>query len=201
MSWTTIDIKNAVLRISAACDNSKDFLCEADSKLGDGDLGITMQKGWHQIAIDSEKWDTNISTVFIQMAKSLQSACASSYGTLLATGFMAMAKYCKSESLKVLEAQHISPLLKSSYVAMMHRGKGELGQKSVLDVLAALENTFEDLSDNKNLKMKAQHTIKQTLNEFSTKPNLLGRARMFNDKSIGIDDPGMLAIQVIVDAI
>lgn len=44
-------------------------------------------------------------------------------------------------------------------------------------------------------------SIDNTLTEFRQKPNLLGRARMFPEKSIGLDDPGMLAIKVIVEAI
>lgn len=42
----TIDmLKQGVERIATACEQSQSMLCEADSLLGDGDLGITMQKG------------------------------------------------------------------------------------------------------------------------------------------------------------
>lgn len=41
----TIDmLKQGVERIATACEQSQSMLCEADSLLGDGDLGITMQK-------------------------------------------------------------------------------------------------------------------------------------------------------------
>ncbi|NHW60245.1 dihydroxyacetone kinase subunit L, partial [Escherichia coli] len=51
------------------------------------------------------------------------------------------------------------------------------------------------------LKTTALQSIDSTLDEYRQKPNLLGRARMFPEKSIGLDDPGMLAIKVIVEAI
>lgn len=201
MIWTTKELKAAVIRISAACEDAKPFLCDADSKLGDGDLGVTMEKGWKQIVQDSESWDENISKNFFQMSKSLQTACASSFGTLLATGFMAIAKYCKTQSLNTLQAKDISPIITEAYLAMIHRGKGELGQKSVLDILHNLACTFEHITDVEDLKIAAQKSVTSSLDDFRNKPNLLGRARMFPEKSIGLDDPGMLAIKVIVDAI
>ncbi|HID8150162.1 TPA: hypothetical protein ACXIF0_002479 [Proteus mirabilis] len=49
MTNITLDnIKLAVQRIAIACEQSQNRLCEADSQLGDGDLGVTMQKGWRQ---------------------------------------------------------------------------------------------------------------------------------------------------------
>lgn len=93
----TIDmLKQGVERIATACEQSQSMLCEADSLLGDGDLGITMQKGWRQIADDAQDWPEDLSKVLFQCSKSLQKAGASSFGTLQATAFMAMAKYCLS---------------------------------------------------------------------------------------------------------
>jgi dihydroxyacetone kinase-like protein len=39
------------------------------------------------------------------------------------------------------------------------------------------------------------------LNTYRDRPSKLGRARMFGDKSIGLDDPGMLALRRVVDAL
>lgn len=50
----------------------------------------------------------------------------------------------------------------------------------------------------KNVRLKAAG---EALEAFRDKPNRIGRARMFADKSIGIDDPGMVALQRMVDAI
>ncbi len=49
-TFTVNDLKLASRRIAAACQQSQEMLCEADSRLGDGDLGLTMDKGWRQIA-------------------------------------------------------------------------------------------------------------------------------------------------------
>jgi hypothetical protein len=36
------------------------------------------------------------------------------------------------------------------------------------------------------------------LAEFRNRPSAMGRARMFAEKSVGLDDPGMLALAEIV---
>ncbi|MBG3013571.1 dihydroxyacetone kinase subunit L [Proteus mirabilis] len=200
MNITLEMLKQAVNRIAIACEQFQPMLCEADSRLGDGDLGITMQKGWRQIADDSQDWPDDLSKALFQCSKSLQKACASSFGTLQATAFMAMAKYCKENQLQEISSSDISPLLTVAYQSMMARGKGELGQKSVLDILYHLSEALKPLAID-DLKIAALQSIESTLNEFRQKPNLLGRARMFPEKSIGLDDPGMLAIKVIVEAI
>ncbi|MBI6527865.1 dihydroxyacetone kinase subunit L [Proteus vulgaris] len=201
MNITLDMLKQAVARIATACEQSQSMLCEADSRLGDGDLGITMQKGWRQIADDAQDWPDDLSKSLFQCSKSLQKACASSFGTLQATAFMAMAKYCKENQLQEITPTDISPLLTVAYQSMMTRGKGELGQKSVLDIIYQLAEALKPILSLSELKTVALQSIDNTLNEFRQKPNLLGRARMFPEKSIGLDDPGMLAIKVIVEAI
>ncbi|QPN91476.1 dihydroxyacetone kinase subunit L [Proteus vulgaris] len=201
MNITLEMLKQAVVRIAIACEQSQSMLCEADSRLGDGDLGITMQKGWRQISDDAQDWPDDLSKSLFQCSKSLQKACASSFGTLQATAFMAMAKYCKENQLQEISPSDIPPLLTVAYQSMMARGKGELGQKSVLDIIYQLSEALKPVLSRSELKVAALQSIDNTLNEFRQKPNLLGRARMFPEKSIGLDDPGMLAIQVIVKAI
>lgn len=201
MNITLEMLKQAVVRIAIACEQSQSMLCEADSRLGDSDLGITMQKGWRQISDDAQDWPDDLSKSLFQCSKSLQKACASSFGTLQATAFMAMAKYCKENQLQEISPSDIPPLLTVAYQSMMARGKGELGQKSVLDIIYQLSEALKPVLSRSELKVAALQSIDNTLNEFRQKPNLLGRARMFPEKSIGLDDPGMLAIQVIVKAI
>ena len=75
MTNITLDnIKLAVQRIAIACEQSQNRLCEADSQLGDGDLGVTMQKGWRQIANDAQDWPDDLSKALFQCSKSLQKA-------------------------------------------------------------------------------------------------------------------------------
>ncbi len=43
--------------------------------------------------------------------------------------------------------------------------------------------------------------VSESLDHFRDKPCQLGRARIFAEKSVGLDDPGMVAFQRILDSI
>jgi dihydroxyacetone kinase-like protein len=47
----------------------------------------------------------------------------------------------------------------------------------------------------------ASDAARAALDAFRDKPNRIGRARMFADKTIGMDDPGMVALLRMVDAL
>jgi dihydroxyacetone kinase-like protein len=78
---------------------------------------------------------------------------------------------------------------------MMERGKGSLGDKSVLDVLDAVATATDGMDDPAAMRAAAVAAADGAMAEFRDKPNRLGRARMFAEKSVGMDDPGMRALQ------
>jgi dihydroxyacetone kinase-like protein len=77
----------------------------------------------------------------------------------------------------------------------MERGKGALGDKSVLDILDAVAKATDGMNDPQAMARAATAAADAAMDEFRTKPNRLGRARMFAEKSVGMDDPGMRAFQ------
>ena len=47
----------------------------------------------------------------------------------------------------------------------------------------------------------ARKAVSESLDHFRDKPCQLSRARIFAEKSVGLDDPGMVAFQRILDSI
>ena len=84
---------------------------------------------------------------------------------------------------------------------MMARGRGSLGDKSLLDVVDAVAAAAEGLETPEELLAAADKATDEALAAFRDQPNKLGRARMFGDKSVGLDDPGMLAFRRLLDAL
>ena len=82
---------------------------------------------------------------------------------------------------------------------MQHRGKAKLGQKTVLDPLSAAQKKLE--SDPETGLLDLIEVVQQTIDEFRDKPCQIGRARIFQDKSIGLDDPGMVAFKRLLEGI
>ena len=198
-AFTTADLRHAAARIAVAAEAAAAELNVADGQLGDGDLGITVSKGWAEIAAGAGAMPDDVGMAFLDCAKAFQRVSSSSYGTLTATAFMAAAKACKGRT-EVPYAE-VSGLLATARDAMMARGKGALGDKTVLDAVDAISAATDGQSDPAALLAAADRAMTETLDAFRGRENRLGRARMFGDKSRGLDDPGMLALRRVIDGL
>jgi dihydroxyacetone kinase-like protein len=197
MAWvTTADLAAALKRIAASMQDKADELNAADGALGDGDLGITVSRGFAEAAAVDLPGDFGIA--FLECSKAMQRVSASSYGTLLATAFLATAKATKGRAS--LQTTEISSLVDGALAAMMARGKGALGDKTVLDILKAIVDATLDAPP-ADLYARTLGAARKTLEDYKGKPNKLGRARMFGEASIGVYDPGQLAMVRIIEAL
>jgi len=196
---TTDSIKTAATKIAQLMEESADELNAADGLLGDGDLGITMVRGFREIIEVRDSLPDDVGMALFQCAKAFTKSSGSSYGTLLATGLMSVAK--KKKGQQEIQVEEISALLDDALDAMKQRGKAELGDKTVLDVIAASSQAAKDQSDGSSVLKAINDAVTSTIDEFRSRQSKIGRARIFSEKSIGLDDPGMLAFRKMIEAL
>ena len=196
---TTDSIKTAATKIAQLMEESADELNAADGLLGDGDLGITMVRGFREIIGVRDSLPDDVGMALFQCAKAFTKSSGSSYGTLLATGLMSVAK--KKKGQQEIQVEEISALLDDALDAMKQRGKAELGDKTVLDVIAASSQAAKDQSDGSSVLIAINDAVTCTIDEFRSRQSKIGRARIFSEKSIGLDDPGMLAFRKMLEAL
>ena len=196
---TTDSIKTAVTKIAQLMEESADELNAADGLLGDGDLGITMVRGFREIIEVRDSLPDDVGMALFQCAKAFTKSSGSSYGTLLATGLMSVAK--KKKGQQEIQVEEISALLNDALDAMKQRGKAELGDKTVLDVIAAASQAAKDQSEGSSVLKAINDAVTSTIDEFRSRQSKIGRARIFSEKSIGLDDPGMLAFRKMLEAL
>ena len=196
---TTDSIKTAATKIAQLMEESADELNAADGLLGDGDLGITMVRGFREIIEVRDSLPDDVGMALFQCAKAFTKSSGSSYGTLLATGLMSIAK--KKKGQQEIQVEEISALLNDALDAMKQRGKAELGDKTVLDVIAASSQAAKDQSDGSSVLKAINDAVTSTIDEFRSRQSKIGRARIFSEKSIGLDDPGMLAFRKMLEAL
>lgn len=196
---TTDSIKTAATKIAQLMEESADELNAADGLLGDGDLGITMVRGFREIIEVRDSLPDDVGMALFQCAKAFTKSSGSSYGTLLATGLMSVAK--KKKGQQEIQIEEISALLNDALDAMKQRGKAELGDKTVLDVIAASSQAAKDQSDGSSVLKAINDAVTSTIDEFRSRQSKIGRARIFSEKSIGLDDPGMLAFRKMLEAL
>ena len=196
---TTDSIKTAATKIAQLMEESADELNAAAGLLGDGDLGITMVRGFREIIEVRDSLPDDVGMALFQCAKAFTKSSGSSYGTLLATGLMSVAK--KKKGQQEIQVEEISALLDDALDAMKQRGKAELGDKTVLDVIAASSQAAKDQSDGSSVLKAINDAVTSTIDEFRSRQSKIGRARIFSEKSIGLDDPGMLAFRKMLEAL
>ena len=119
----------------------------------------------------------------------------SSFGTLIAFSFMNISKNLKGKS----ECNHedILSIFEISLKTILERGKTNLGDKTIADTLDLIT---KKLKDNKNYSDVFKSATKQALENFKGKKIKIGRARMFEDKTKDLDDPGMFALNRLTNA-
>ena len=187
---------SGIARITAAMERDFDALNAADGALGDGDLGVTLTRGMRAITEGVEAMPEDLGLALLACAQAFTKSSGSSYGTLTATGLMAMAKMVKGRV--TVDASEVSALVATARDAMQARGKADLGGKTVLDSLDAVARATAGLTDPAAAAVTAAI---QAMETFRDKPATIGRSRIFAEKSKGMDDPGMLAMTAIVRAI
>jgi dihydroxyacetone kinase-like protein len=195
---TTATLRSAASQIATGVASATDELNALDGQLGDGDLGVTVGRGWQAVADAAGTFPDDLGKAFLTAAKTFQSVSSSSFGTLIATAFMAAAKQTMGRT--EVPAAELPGLLVAARDAMMARGKGALGDKTVLDSLEAVIVAVSPLSP-AQMPAAADTAAAAALDAFRDRPNRLGRARMFAERSIGLDDPGMVAFRRIVAAL
>ncbi len=199
MTLTVNELRPAIARLTAAMERDFDALNSADGALGDGDLGVTLTRGMRAISDLSAGLPDDLGQALLACAQAVTKTSGSSYGTLMATGLMSMAKALRGRA--GVEASEVSALIAGARDAMQARGKAELGGKTVLDSLDAMAKATAGLTDPQAVAEAAADSAVAAQAAMKGKIATIGRARIFGEKTIGMDDPGMLAMTAIAAAI
>ena len=174
---------------------SYDEFNAADGKIGDGDLGITILNGFEEINNNINKFSDDMGANFMICSQAFVKKSGSSFGTLIAFSFMNISKSLKGKS----ECNHedIIGIFETALKTIQERGKTKLGDKTIVD---SLDLIIKKLKESSNYSEVFKSATKQALEDFKGKKILIGRARMFEDKTKDLDDPGMLALNKLSEA-
>ena len=164
----------------------------ADGKIGDGDLGITILNGLEEIDNNIDKFKDDLSINFMLCSQAFVKKSGSSFGTLIAFAFMNISKDLKGKN--TCDHNDIMNMINIAMETIQERGKTKLGDKTILDSLSFILNNLKANKNNVNYPELFKSSTKEALNAFKGKKILIGRARMFEDKTKELDDPGMLAL-------
>ena len=175
--------------------NSYDDFNAADGKIGDGDLGVTILHGLEEVNNNISKFSDDMGANFMLCSQAFVKRSGSSFGTLIAFSFMNISKNLKEKT----ECKHedIITIFETTLKTILQRGKTNLGDKTIAD---SLDLIIKNLKTNQNYSEVFKSATKQALEDFKGKKIKIGRARMFEDKTKELDDPGMYALTKLSQA-
>lgn len=199
MTITLCTLSTAIARAHAAMGTLTDELNAADAKLGDGDTGTMLARLISTFDSVDVAGAADLGAGLLSLAKAGAASTGSSLGTLVITAMMTAGKTTAGK--REIAWCELAPIIAAVRDSAMARGKAELGAKTIVDGLDALAHGVEGKSTAAETAAAAQQAMDAVLGAFRDRPSAMGRARMFAEKSVGLDDPGMLALAEIVRAV
>jgi dihydroxyacetone kinase len=201
MSIPTDHVRAALGRAARALARESGRLNDLDQAMGDGDIGITLEK--IGIALDAYAESTPVEDVGKWLAKAgmeANKAGSSSYGTLLATALMRAGKVVQGKS--ELNAADLAPMFSAAAEGMKERGKANLGDKTVLDAIFPAAETFAaamqqapDPAAAIRAALAAAEAGRDAVTPLRSK---VGRASWVGERTEGLVDPGCEALVVVL---
>ena len=186
---------NIFKKLFEEAKNSYDEFNSADGKIGDGDLGVSILHGLEEVNNNIDKFNEDLGSNFMICSQAFVKKSGSSFGTLIAFSFMNISKNLKGKT----ECNHddIIFIFETSLKTILERGKTNLGDKTIAD---SLDLIVKELKNNQDYSYVFKSATKKALEEFKGRKIKIGRARMFEDKTKDLDDPGMFALNRLTKA-
>tara|TARA_B110001454_G_scaffold7114_1_gene6727 strand:+ start:161 stop:802 length:642 start_codon:yes stop_codon:yes gene_type:complete len=180
----------------------KDEIEKLDQNIGDGDHIFNIQRGLKEsLSLREELKNNQLNEILKKIGIKIMTTVGGSSGALFSTLLINMAKAYNNQ---LSDQKNIALMFDCGVEAMKKRGKADLGEKTMLDVLVPVSKKLNELSDKKDSKEIAKEIIKTAeIGMLSTKELIAtkGRASFLGERSIGHIDPGARSSQIAIEAI
>ena len=177
-----------------------DELSALDSAIGDGDHGVSMLKGFREVAnqITGREY-TDISALWLDCAKVLMREIGGTCGPLFATIFMKGAMPARNKT--EVDAATLADMFIAGNAGVKALGKSEPGEKTMVDALepAALE-LDRAAKNGKSLEESLALAAKAAADGAAATKDMLatkGRGRYQGESSLGHEDAGATSVSYL----
>jgi len=181
----------------------KEELCEMDANMGDGDLGLTMDKGYGALPqlIRENTEPGDLGKTLMKSGMKMASLVPSTMGTLMSSGIMEGGKALKGKT--EMGAEELAVYLTAFAAGIQKRGKCELGDRTILDsVDAGAKKAAEAAAAGKDMAGIIEAACQGAADGVEATKNMtpkFGKAAVFSAKAIGIPDQGAIAGMYMIE--
>lgn len=178
---------------------NKDYLSEIDGKIGDGDHGINMNKGF-TLCEQRLSDEDSMTTALEKLGNVLLEEVGGSMGPLYGMFFLSMKT--ASEGKEEIDAQVFKTMLHKAYNAITDLGNAKVGDKTLVDTLDPVIRAYDEtISQNvsfvealMSMDRAAEKGYKSTKGMIAKK----GRSSRLGERSRDVLDAGATSCYLIL---
>ncbi len=190
---TNADVIAILDKMATDMEAQKDYLCQLDGAVGDGDQGVTMAIGFRAIKNGLEAFQgQDLGTIVTKSGLTFNGTAASTIGALFATACMRAGREVKGRN--EIGLPELATMLEAALTGIQERGKAQLGDKTVLDALGPAAQALRAAAS-ANLSLPEALSKMVAAAEDGMKATIpmkskIGRASWLADRTVGHQDPG-----------
>ncbi|TCR74796.1 dihydroxyacetone kinase subunit DhaL [Rhizobium sp. BK376] len=189
-----------VLSMADRIIENRAYLSEIDGKIGDGDHGVNMAKGFGMAAERLKEKDASLASALDTLGTVLMTEIGGSMGPLYGVMFTEFAE--KLQGVTLVDAAAYSHMLHAGLEGIQSIGSAKVGDKTMLDALIPAVEAF----DTAHVKGQSFGEALQALVEAAeagrdSTLNLvakIGRASRLGERSLGVLDAGATSCALIL---
>lgn len=196
-----IETKALLLYTAEKMMASEPTLTELDLKIGDGDHGLGMLRGFTAVRdlLQQENFQPkDIGELFVTVGTKMMSSMGGASGAIFGTLFRAGGKAIIGEN--EFDTSVFAKFLVAGSSAVFARGGAKPGDKTMVDALVAAEKKAEEVSHEPlnvallSIAKAAEKGAENTRHQVA----VFGRAKSLGERSLGYVDPGAVSMSFII---
>lgn len=190
-SFSNANGRVVVDRLIDTIHENRAYLSEIDGKIGDGDHGINMDKGF-QLTKSRLEDDMSMSDALKTLGRTLLMEIGGSMGPLYGQFFKAMAK--SSAQQEEIDASVFAEMLDAAYGAIRKLGEAKPGDKTLVDTLdPAAEAIKKAVEGGKGFSEALDDMVSAAEHGWQSTEEMvakIGRSSRLGERSRGVLDAG-----------
>ncbi|WP_192182772.1 dihydroxyacetone kinase subunit DhaL [Mesorhizobium amorphae] len=192
-----------VLSLADRIIENRAYLSEIDGKIGDGDHGVNMAKGFGMAADRIRGNDMSLATAFDTLGTVLMTEIGGSMGPLYGVMFTQFAETIEGSSS--IDARTFSAMLSNGLNGIQSIGSAKVGDKTLLDTLVPAIEAFDAANAGGKPFPEALDALVVAAEKGrdSTKDLVarIGRASRLGERSVGVLDAGATSCALILETL
>ncbi len=174
---------------------------DLDAEIGDGDLGITVHKGFKAVEeYLTNTNDTELSQILKQVGIEFSEANPSTFSAFFATAFRKAGAAVKDrESIGISD---LRAMFEAAVIGIMKLGRAQAGDKTLLDALIPASEAVRDCTSRDSTVPQALgaavEAAKRGMTNTISMVSKMGRARSFGERTRGVQDPGATVVYLFL---